>query len=520
MSSTPPNPGTRTPRRVQWASSDHVHSPPSEPASPHALDEMAKDPNAFETLKDALERHRSSSQSGSPHPTAVTQPQVPTRTHPSTNNNMQPSTIHPPDGISMSNPPPLRHSYPPSSPSSSAPTSPTSSAPFLPHRTYAVPGEAFIDPLESAGLPLSSRQASGDSEMTGDGHAGRVEHLAVREAAGVVRAHTKRWGMLRRRRHRSKSRVAPDQETEKTHTHRLKSSRSGRDADTEYESEASEFDHPYLTRRQTDYKDKPKKSWWQFHTPPSVAHPPHDTEPYDVESHPLHNSQPKLGTGVLSALLALYGQDHEQGESGTWSARASEDEGDLSGPDQPWIESGGRSKKSKSLGRTLHSASASASSLIAAIPSVPPAFIPPALKPKEKAPATTAALVAGAGALVGAVVPKQTGLAPDLKRGYGLVRYKFEDSVDFALDPSTNASETPPAPPPTASRRSGHIAHATALAPPSPDKEYRFRFYACGRGTGGGGPRRGGCSQRTCSRGLGWVRHTWRHNGSFFVIAC
>ena len=46
MSSTPP-PGTRTPRRVQWASSDHIHLPPSEPASPHALDEMAQDVSSF-----------------------------------------------------------------------------------------------------------------------------------------------------------------------------------------------------------------------------------------------------------------------------------------------------------------------------------------------------------------------------------------------------------------------------------------------------------------------------------------
>jgi hypothetical protein len=36
-----PTPGARTPRRVQWAGTDHVHEP--EPVSPHALDEMAQD---------------------------------------------------------------------------------------------------------------------------------------------------------------------------------------------------------------------------------------------------------------------------------------------------------------------------------------------------------------------------------------------------------------------------------------------------------------------------------------------
>lgn len=364
---------------------------------------------------------------------------------------MQPYTADAPDQISTSNQFTLRDTYPPSTASSSVPTSPSSSTPFLPHRTYAVPGEAFIDPLESAGLPLSSRQVSGDSEMPADGHAGRVEHLAVREAAGVVRAHTKRWGMLRRR-HRSKSRATADHDTEKAHTHtyRLKSSRAGRD-DTGYESEGSESEQPYPTQKQT--RHKPKKSWWSTHTPPSVAHSPQDTAHYDLESRPpLHNTQPKLGTGVLSALLALYGQDHDQhSESGTWSAHASEDEGDLSGPDQPWLESKGKGKKSKSLGRTLHSASASASSLLAALPSVPPALIPPALKLKERAPATTAALVAGAGALAGAAAPRQTVLSPDLKRGYGLVRYKFEDGSDIDLGGGASASASePPVPPPTA----------------------------------------------------------------------
>lgn len=288
--------------------------------------------------------------------------------------------------------------------------------------------------------------------MLADEHAGRVEHLATREAAGVVRAHTKRWGIIRRRHHRSKSRAPADQDKEKTHTHSLRSSRAARDTDTEYQSEESEFEHPYLVQNQSKHMNKPKKSWWQFHTPPSVAHSPQAH--YDLESSPnSHTNHPKLGTGVLSALLALYGQEHgheHEGESGTWSLRTSEDEGDLSGPDQPWLESKGKNKKSTSVGRTLHSASASASSLLAHLPSVPPALIPPALKHKEKAPATTAALVAGAGALTGAAVPQQTGLAPDLKRGYGLVRYKFEDTPNFDLTPSAGASKAPPVPPPTA----------------------------------------------------------------------
>ncbi|KAG1761415.1 hypothetical protein EDD22DRAFT_824506 [Suillus occidentalis] len=247
-----PTTGTRTPRRVQWASKDHVHEP-EEPVNPHSLDEMAQDPNAFETLKDALERHRSTSRTHSP---------------------VIPPTID-------------VHTYPPSTASSV--TSPTSSTPFIPRRTRVLPGEVFIEPLESAGLPLSSRQASGDSEFPADGH---VEHLAVREAAGVVRAHTKRWGILGRR-YRSKSQsrvpvVEPNSEKEK-------------DADDEVEAEKR---HP------TPQPPPPKKSWWHFHTPPSVAPTPHHPPPYarspvpyDPESQsPVHDSQPKLGSGVLSAL--------------------------------------------------------------------------------------------------------------------------------------------------------------------------------------------------------------------------
>lgn len=288
-----PTPGTRTPRRVQWASKDHVHEP-EEPVNPHSLDELAQDPNAFETLKDALERHRTS------------------RTH---------SPVIPPT-IDV-------HTYPPST-TSSVPTSPTSSTPFLPRRTRVLPGEVFIEPLESAGLPLSSRQASGDSEFPAEGH---VEHLAVREAAGVVRAHTKRWGILGRR-HRSKSQsrvpvVEPNSEKEK-------------DADGEVEAEKR---HP------TPQPPPPKKSWWHFHTPPSVAPTPHHPPPYarspvryDPESQsPAHDSQPKLGSGVLSALLALYGHEHDEHDPAH-----SEDESDLSNPDRPWLSHTASHSKSKS----------------------------------------------------------------------------------------------------------------------------------------------------------------------------
>ncbi|KAG2360229.1 hypothetical protein BDR07DRAFT_1413072 [Suillus spraguei] len=324
-----PTPGTRTPRRVQWASTDHVHEP--EPANPHALDEMAQDPNAFETLKDALERHRAS------------------RTHSPSAQVMPPT--------------PDVHTYPPSTPST-MPTSPTSSTPFIPTPYPCLTRRSLIDPLESAGLPLSSRQPSGDSEIPADS---RAEHLAVREAAGVVRAHTKRLSIFgRRHRSRSRSRVPvlePDSEKE------------NRDTDGKGEEE----------KRHSTPQQPPKKSWWHFHTPPH-------------------------------ALLALYGHEHDEHDS-----VHSGDESDLSNPDRPWLshsshpESKSKHKKPSSqiLNQTLHSASSSTASLLSS------------LKPKEKGPSS-------AGTLSGAAAPMQLELAPDLKmkRGYGLVRYRFEDGFE------------------------------------------------------------------------------------------
>ncbi|KAG1743917.1 hypothetical protein EDB19DRAFT_1906997 [Suillus lakei] len=202
-----PTPGTRTPRRVQWANTDHVHEP--EPVSPHALDEMAQDPIAFETLKDALERHQ------------------PSRTHSGSPSHVMTPTLE-------------VHTYPPSTPPSSVPTSPTSSTPFLPRRTHFAWPSLHRPP--------------------GKHRHGHIEHFAVREAAGVVRAHMKRWGILGRR-HRSKSRSrsrVPDPEP---------------DSKKEDRNEEEENHHPTP-------EQPPKKSWWHFHTPSSVAPTPHHPPPY------------------------------------------------------------------------------------------------------------------------------------------------------------------------------------------------------------------------------------------------
>ncbi|KAI0643470.1 DUF1212-domain-containing protein [Trametes meyenii] len=128
--------GHKTPRKVQW-----VFDEPDDSPSTRALDEHALDPEAFETLTTALERHRSSSMSeGSTAPLAL-------------------------------------HTAPTAmSPEPSLPTSPE----LAPRRDslHDVPGENFIDRNETAGLP------------------GRdIEDYSQQQAQKVVRAH--RYGFLR-----------------------------------------------------------------------------------------------------------------------------------------------------------------------------------------------------------------------------------------------------------------------------------------------------------------------------------
>ncbi|EIW52517.1 DUF1212-domain-containing protein [Trametes versicolor FP-101664 SS1] len=128
--------GHKTPRKVQWVFDETDGSPSS-----RALDEHALDPDAFETLASALERHRSSSMSegNSSRPMIVT---------------AAPTAI---------------------SPEPSLPTSPELSPQPTPHE---VPGENFIDRHETAGLPGVD-----------------IEEYSQEQAKKVVRAH--KYGFLR-----------------------------------------------------------------------------------------------------------------------------------------------------------------------------------------------------------------------------------------------------------------------------------------------------------------------------------
>ena len=319
-------------------------------------------------------------------------------------------------------------------------------------RTYDVPGEAWIDPLEREGLPVHTpipnagghevgnilrrrstwRRGESDADTTyGEKH---IARLAEHQAAGVVRAHTRRgWGWLHRSRNDKKSTRLKEGEKGKAtkHTrHRRHHTRSDTENDTDFTDGG--------LRRPGRVRKGVPGSWFSpgVHFPRTPA--PHGRRP--EEHHHRHHDGPKLGNGVLSTLLALYGHDHEHDDEGSMSgasspggrSRSSSDagseEGILPRPHQPWLPdqdgnndlSTSKAQNDNHLGRSNLGRSVkggSASSLLAHLrtPSLPAA-------------STTAALIAGAGTLSGAAAPEQATLAPNLKRsGFNLVRYSMEE---------------------------------------------------------------------------------------------
>ena len=358
-----------------------------------------------------------------------------------------------------------------------------SSSTLVAQRTHDVPGEVWIDPLEREGLPFHApvtsagnreetstplrrrstrgRGSRDDGAIVGGKH---IERLAEHQAAGVVRAHTRRgWGWLYRShndKRTSKSRntqvdlrhEGTDEKGKATkHTPSRRHTHSDMENDTDFTD--AEFHRPGRVRKGVP------GSWLA-----PVMHLPH----MHTQHHPDHNHRgpshgPKLGNGVLSALLALYGHDHEHDDESSASgastppSRTSSDAGSEDGilpkPDRPWLSNqdddhghsegrkAGQDKHPGKSGLGCSLKTGSASSILAHLcaPSLPAA-------------STTAALIAGAGTLSGAAAPQQVTLAPDLKRpGYNLVRYSVEEVPKYiasrghkstrSADPSTASAD-------------------------------------------------------------------------------
>ncbi|KIK99531.1 hypothetical protein PAXRUDRAFT_822693 [Paxillus rubicundulus Ve08.2h10] len=519
------NGGTRTPRRVQWASTDDVRPSvdpePSPRSSMHGLDEKGLDPGAFGTLTDALERHRSRESLASNRereggrgqsnlPAVPPRAAVPLRATASAPASQRSpfatSSLHSweyhPTYVNMNDPHPnmtapqtqasesyrtIDSSTQQSTPSSDDLGMPFSLSPVLAQRTHNVPGEVWIDPLEREGLPVEATIPSVRTEGTGGSGFGprrrstwkqanddsvvgagerHTEQLAEHQAAGVVRAHTRRgWGWLHRSpkgkgkskfkgTHRGEREGGDEDEgtnlQEKEGKGKGKETKHGRHvnhrplSDTENDTDFTNSGFHGLGPRPGRARKGVPFSWFMHHDSQRTP----DAHQDDPEGHPHVTGHSPVGHGVLSTLLALYGHDHDHDDEGSvsgastpgrQSGTSSDDESEevtLHKPHRPWLHSyddkehkrsasegpkvdGGKvdTKESGrfSLGRTLRTGSASSLLSHLRTPSLPTT-------------AASAALIAGAGALSGAAAPQQATLAPNLKRpGYNLVRYSMED---------------------------------------------------------------------------------------------
>ena len=305
-----------------------------------------------------------------------------------------------------------------------------------------------------------------------DGGAGlrekHVERMAEHQAAGVVRAHTRRgWRWLYRSPNGKK-----DTKSKGTHE-------GEKDRGTDEKGKATKHIHPRRRQTHSEVENDTDFTDGEFHRPGRVRNgvpsswlapvmrfphtPIHGRQQDPEDHHRAHPHTPNLGNGVLSALLALYGHDHEHDDEGSASgastpggrSRTSSDAGSVDGilskPHRPWlpdqpednnhdhsISKAQKGVKGKYLGKFNLGRSpkgGSASSIISHLRS-----------PSFPTTSTTAALIAGAGALSGAATPQQATLAPDLKKtGYNLVRYSVEGVPTVSRTPSEEESPDTPA---------------------------------------------------------------------------
>ncbi|KAI6135884.1 hypothetical protein EDD17DRAFT_1680914 [Pisolithus thermaeus] len=325
-----------------------------------------------------------------------------------------------------------------------------------------------------------------------------IERLAVHRAAGVVRAHTRRRANWIHRPHlgmhgsreQEDTGVSVDAESEKAVEESVQNRencldhsdlQNGAEADwTDVDHSHSEFKASRHADRNRNMMRKKIPAWFhsfvnrRSHTGASTHFDSVDPEASTESSmHALH-PHPRLGNGVLSALLTLYGREHDRDRehddegsasggstpgrrSRSSSIAESEDEvSKLEEPERPWIDRSettvsasshkGTSKPlqpTKPLGRSLKTSSAS--SLLQALHhrthSLPTS-------------SSTAALIAGASALTGAAVPSGATLAPDLRRGEGLVRYEIDRGRADTTEESTSRTSDTVVPPPVSAETS------------------------------------------------------------------
>ncbi|TBU25246.1 hypothetical protein BD311DRAFT_780441 [Dichomitus squalens] len=363
--------GNKTPRRVQW-----IFEEGQATTSPRALDEHGLDPEAFETLTHALERHRSSSIDG--------------------------GHITPPLSNRLSTA---------MSPGTSLPSSPTTEAPSL----HNVPGEAFIDGNETAGLP------------------GRdIEQYSQAQAQKVLRAHKYNFFKSRGK-------------------HRHRRSESQPDAREEYEDKGKKSRRGFFRDRGTS-SDVEKTAEARGATTPRTSQP----------------------TGVLSALLSMY--EHTSGLTSRSSFDDSRTASLYNGPSSATssaIAMPPPPAPARTEGYFPPQPQPQASTSTASLrpPNHPWTRVPfgNGRPPKSRGGAGVfGPLIAGTGNITGVAAPVSATVAPDLKRpGYHLSRY----SLDEGKVPRVGAAGAGERKSLTRSRSVHSLRSPVASGPPTPGSE-------------------------------------------------
>lgn len=345
---------------------------------------------------------------------------------------------------------------------------------------------------------LSTRH---DTPVIDPGAEKEIERLAAQHAAGVVRAHTRRgFSWLHSPHPRSGRRGSQvhgkgeggDNERSDTHLDEVEKpleqgNRQGRrrrlrhsdlDVVTGAELDGMNVEQLHSTSKNGRYGNKKtNKSTpsWLYLLVDRTAHSHGGFDGHDPESQQgpsestcAPHAHPRLGTGVLSTLLALYGNDHEQERVGEHS-----DEGSVNGRSTPFPTSrassaagtdddrgeselgvlvrpvdrpkSNRGKCSEQMRRSLKTSSA-------------PSLLHPLYLRTQSLPASTSttAAIAGTGGLGSTAVPSGVSLVPDLRRGDGLVGHNAEAEM-LVEGAKVQLSETPVSVPVPASSESSLV---------------------------------------------------------------
>ncbi|KAJ7440306.1 hypothetical protein B0H11DRAFT_545821 [Mycena galericulata] len=376
--SPPAASGIKTPRKVQWLETHKEGE-----YSPHALDEHGNDPNAFETLKTALERHQAA-------------PPV-ARVH-----------YFPPRPAGM---PRINTDQPLELPSAPTTVSSDGDASGPPSPTRSVPGN-YIGPHEQAGLPGTTN----------------LEDYSHRTASKVVRAHTRK-GFFAGKLHFGGKQKEKQKQKQKQREAEAEAGHERDGGDVERNLGSIPPMNPtlgggVLSALLTLYNEADGTAASGASTPSTFQDPPElpwITPPHSAK-------KPSTRRAATAEEIPLIGNStagiSKQGSSSPEDAEAEAD-------------AVGRTHASRTDSQSSLALTAAANALHNALPH----------KHKQRTGGgVLGALIASTGNISGAAAPTSSQLAPNMERpGYHLSRYSVADADDRprAMEPRPKERERP-----------------------------------------------------------------------------